>query len=191
MTSPIPACDFAECTTAPATMRGAFQFCPQHAADFDTLESPLDWAHALPVLPALAEVGVAARKPVPRCDRCGTRAELVSKGPDGLAFCAECTAQPEQEHPLQTLLEGYVNECEIREYEGRGLRGEPCLAVVGSLRAIMAGIVEGCMQEGPDMHEDDRNLIEHAMRSMRTDSMGRATVVYWPGVPCVGSPEEV
>lgn len=40
MTSPIVVCDFDECQARVTTTRGAFQFCPQHAAEHDALTGP-------------------------------------------------------------------------------------------------------------------------------------------------------
>jgi hypothetical protein len=104
------------------------------------------------------------------------------------AWTKQVVDAPVLEHPLQTLLEGYAADLEIREYSGRGMSGERCLAVVGSLSQIFAAVVEGCLHEASDMAPDDRTDIEDAMRQMRTDAMGYDTVVYWPGVPYCGRP---
>lgn len=83
-------------------------------------------------------------------------------------------------HPLVELLENTGGDFEMREYSGRGMYGDKCLGLVGSIGRIVGDIVEACLSE--DIPTESREYIADAVRGMRTDSMGRDSVVYFPSV---------
>jgi len=68
-------------------------------------------------------------------------------------------------------------------YSGRGMYGDRCLAVTtdspgGAAQAVL-DVVQACAENGAA--EDVLELVR-LLRGSRTDSMGRDTVVYWPGL---------
>lgn len=73
----------------------------------------------------------------------------------------------------------------VRSYSGRRIYGKTCLGVetsdLGELFAAVLESVEG---------DDDTREIQEAFRQMATDSMGRGTIVYFPGVPFVDDEED-
>lgn len=84
---------------------------------------------------------------------------------------------------LQDILESTVDG--VRSYSGRGMYGRSCLGVetddVGDLFAAVLEELEG---------EEDTQDIQLAFKSMCTDSMGRATIVYFPAIPYVGNDDD-
>jgi|CXWL01.1.fsa_nt_gi hypothetical protein len=84
---------------------------------------------------------------------------------------------------LQAILESTVDG--VRSYSGRAMYGRSCLGVetndVGDLFAAVLEEVEG---------DDDTHEIQEAFRDMRTDAMGRGTIVYFPNVEFVGDEDE-
>jgi hypothetical protein len=93
---------------------------------------------------------------------------------------------PTTRHPLQTLLQHYLDDdCELRSYSGRGMCGERCLAISGSLPRIMRTLVEGCLGDAEDLSAAERTDVRDAMDAVQTDSLGRGQIVYFPGVPYV------
>lgn len=84
---------------------------------------------------------------------------------------------------LQAILESTVDG--VRSYSGRAMYGRSCLGVetndVGDLFAAVLEEVEG---------DDDTREIQDAFRTMRTDAMGRGTIVYFPNVEFVGDDDE-
>ncbi len=84
---------------------------------------------------------------------------------------------------LQEILESTVDG--VRSYSGRAMYGRSCLGVetndIGDLFAAVLEEVEG---------DDDTREIQEAFRDMRTDAMGRGTIVYFPNVPFVDEEEE-
>jgi hypothetical protein len=96
-------------------------------------------------------------------------------------------------HLMQDLVEaaGY----EPYSYSGRSMYGAKCLAVDPGkdLGWFISDIIEALKQ--CSYNDDDDSRAEHtaaveAFRDMRTDSMGRGIVVYFPGVPFEGDKEE-
>ncbi len=87
-------------------------------------------------------------------------------------------------HQLQKVLE-HAGVEGIRSYSGRAMYGRICLGVdtddVGEVFAAILESVEG---------EEDTRDIQEAFRNMRTDSMGRGTIVYFPQVPFVDDEED-
>lgn len=88
---------------------------------------------------------------------------------------------------LQNIIEmaGY----ETRTYSARGMYGKECLAFSVDNRegkaepfAVAAELMDAAIEAGEDFIEP---VIE-AMRGIRTDSLGRGTVFYFPGVPADG-----
>jgi len=80
---------------------------------------------------------------------------------------------------LQQILE---ERFDCYSYSGRAMYGETCLAVNDDGRGlgeVMATIIRGAIEEGSGAK------IADAVSEMRTDSMGRGTVVYFPGVAFV------
>lgn len=111
---------------------------------------------------------------------------------------------------LQNLAE--TCDYKVRSYSGRGMHGLTCLAVelpegdnvfefISDLLKHLAGLNLSNPEERDIMHDSLENISE-ALRTCRTDDMGRATVVYFPktkyvltaadeeGVPSVGSSEQ-
>jgi hypothetical protein len=86
---------------------------------------------------------------------------------------------------------------DTRSYSGRGMYGEECLAVtleVGQTPfrffADMLDQVASLVSSGMNGEETDHLLdaissLEACLRSAQTDSMGRGTVVYFPGTKYV------
>ncbi len=81
---------------------------------------------------------------------------------------------------LQDIVEaaGY----ETRSYSGRGMYGKECLAFTAdsetSSFAVAADLIAAALDAGEDFVEP----VLAAMRGIRTDSMGRGTVFYFPRV---------
>ena len=73
---------------------------------------------------------------------------------------------------------------ETRAYSGRGMYGKECLAFTadGEEFAVAADLMEAALDAG----EDFIAPVLAAMRGIRTDSLGRGTVFYFPGVPADG-----
>lgn len=84
---------------------------------------------------------------------------------------------------LQGILESTVDG--VQSYSGRGMYGRSCLGVetddLGDLFAAVLEELEG---------EEDTQDVQLAFKSMRTDSMGRGTIVYFPAIPFVGDDDE-
>lgn len=90
-------------------------------------------------------------------------------------------------HVLQGILE--TAECDLRSYSGRGMMyGASCLAVdcdsTGSLFAIVLRQIRDDGVVGSDLEE-----IADAFDRMKTDSMGRNAIAYFPGIPYVAEEE--
>jgi hypothetical protein len=83
-------------------------------------------------------------------------------------------------HPFQALLD--EAGIESHSYSGRAMYGKECLAVDldGSLGDFVANVIE---ETHAQVVGENLEAISEAFRSMKTDSMGRGIVVYFPGVP--------
>jgi len=73
----------------------------------------------------------------------------------------------------------YLLDCHAPEpYSGRGMFGRQCLSVTTEDGqdpiSLLADLVSDC---------DDTKEAARLLRGARTDSMGRETVIYWPGYP--------
>ena len=70
-----------------------------------------------------------------------------------------------------------LTDCDTRCYSGRGMFGKQCVAVVTETdlpwTEILADLVEAC---------DDCSEAASLVRSVRMDSMGMQTVLYWPSI---------
>ena len=80
-------------------------------------------------------------------------------------------------HALQTAIESH-GEYTCRAYSGRMMFGRNCLGVVvenGDIGNLIAHIVD-------NLDETTQGDIADGVRSMRTDSMGLQTIVYFPSV---------
>ncbi|AWN03679.1 hypothetical protein PBI_JACE_59 [Gordonia phage Jace] len=82
---------------------------------------------------------------------------------------------------------------EIRTYSGRGMFGRECLALVGSGGSgapteFMFDLAVALSTDGDGDVElwDVRERITALANDMRTDSLGRSTVYYWPNVTVDG-----
>lgn len=80
-------------------------------------------------------------------------------------------------HPLQAALEdaGY----QVQSYSGRNMYGKKCLAVeieMSELGSLVAGLIHAGADASPEVAE----ALAHEVEDMRTDSMGRGMVVYFP-----------
>jgi hypothetical protein len=157
-------CDFDECPNDGTETRGQMTLCPQHARESDRID----------------------RQTPPSCACCMARAS--TRTVYDLRVCDRCAERHADDHsgwhPLQQLLEEMGVEG-LREYSGRAMYGERCLAIVGELGAIMAAIVSACLRR-LDMSETAKADIEDAMGDLRVDAMGRDSVVYFPSVPWTG-----
>ena len=96
-------------------------------------------------------------------------------------------------HALQVILERTDHADRVRSYSGRGMFGKECLGVTTHSQSelvadVMSAIIDHVMDE-PDGDRDAGDAAE-AFRNMRTDSMGRDTIVYFPNV-CHVKDEEV
>jgi hypothetical protein len=85
----------------------------------------------------------------------------------------------EDRHPLVQLLEDAG--CEVFAYSGRAMYGTKCAALSGKLGDIMAQLIGACLHT--DMPDDSKEVIEEAVRGMRTDSLGCDEVIYFPAAP--------
>jgi len=105
---------------------------------------------------------------------------------------------PTEKHPLQIVLER--TDYGVRSISGRCMDGEECLGVeipaggtAGLFADVLVALVEG-FRPGSRRGEvlpvmSDR--VAEAFRGMRTDSLGKRTIAYFPGVPFVkGSRDE-
>jgi hypothetical protein len=88
---------------------------------------------------------------------------------------------------LQTLIENAG--LEPYSYSGRAMYGKTCLAV--NLDNGLGEFISAIMTEAlENADNDDIFDVARAFESMRTDSMGRGIVVYFPGVPFEGDDSE-
>lgn len=158
-------CDFDECDRAATVSRGSRTYCPQHAAERDTI--------------------VRERRPQSVYEHPDVVAVLRAAGEAARAVHITDEQPPATEHPLQTLLRHYAGDCEIRPYSGRGLYGTASLAIVGPLGGVVAAIVAGCFAEAEEFTRAERTAIRDAVAAVRSDSIGYDTVVYFPGTPYV------
>ncbi len=80
-----------------------------------------------------------------------------------------------KKHALQETLESIG--AEIRSYSGRCMYGEECLAVTDfDIGPLFAEILRS-------VDRDDVEEVAEAVESFKTDSLGRGTVIYFPGTP--------
>jgi hypothetical protein len=86
-------------------------------------------------------------------------------------------------HALQTLCE--IAELDIRSYSGRSMYGRECLAVDGDLGAIFGALVLTAAENRNFTLCDEEDL-RIGLASVRTDSMGMGSVVYFPNVAFCG-----
>ena len=74
-------------------------------------------------------------------------------------------------------LEDLLSAHGARPYSGRGMSGRKCLSVQTEdgypLMKLLSDIITGC----EDVYE-----AAELLRKVRTDDMGRETVLYWPSV---------
>jgi len=93
-----------------------------------------------------------------------------------------------KKHPMQVLAESC--ELNVRSYSGRGMYEERCLGITadGDIGKFIADIIIG-MNETDDYDFSCADIAE-AFSGMRTDSMGKGTIYYFPDVPFV-SDEDV
>lgn len=90
-------------------------------------------------------------------------------------------------HYLQTVIENAGHDC--RSYSGRGMYGKYCLGVVVSnIGEFFSNVADMLVQracEDGENHGTVANEVDDAvsaLRRMKTDSMGRDMIVYFPGI---------
>ena len=81
-------------------------------------------------------------------------------------------------------------------YSGRGMYGKTCFGIVTDepmevlvRLALVVGLEQGRAETDCDNGEDDRaedvdawETLGRALGNVRTDNMGRSTIIYWPGI---------
>lgn len=82
----------------------------------------------------------------------------------------------EYKHPLQNLLESLEMNCS--SYSGRGMMGKHCLSV--DLRDCTLGNFFATILSEVD--DNDKDEVAEAFEDMKTDSLGKGMVVYFPKV---------
>lgn len=82
---------------------------------------------------------------------------------------------------FQQILEAAGYECEA--YSGRGMGGEKCLSITLVNGDQMGRFFADVLEEVRDEHEGH---ISNAFRRMRSESLGKGLVVYFPGVEFKG-----
>lgn len=79
---------------------------------------------------------------------------------------------------------------DVRPYSGRGMGGADCLGVEADLGDVVATVVGSAARHAaagaPVVWLD---ALSDGAQSIRTDTLGLISIVYFPGVPFVG-PEE-
>ena len=66
---------------------------------------------------------------------------------------------------------------DVRAYSGRGMGGNECLGV--SVGCLIGQFVADVMVA---MEAEEIDVVADAFRKMREDSLGRGTIVYFPGI---------
>ena len=81
---------------------------------------------------------------------------------------------------FQQILEAAGFEC--ASYSGRGMYGEKCLSftIEGNAAAKIGRVFADVLEV---IEPEENEVASHAFRRMREDSLGRSTVLYFPGVP--------
>ncbi len=79
-------------------------------------------------------------------------------------------------HILQEMLESAGYDC--RSYSGRGMFGQTCLGVSCEIGELFQAI----LGEVNETNLDSLWSLQKTFREMKTDSMGRGTIVYFPDV---------
>lgn len=82
---------------------------------------------------------------------------------------------------LQRVLED--EGLEVMAYSGRGMFGDQCVAVSvqGGLGELIAALLRA------DVDDDEREGLARCAEHIRTDTLGRGIVVYFPHVPFVSA----
>lgn len=76
-------------------------------------------------------------------------------------------------HPLQKILEECDYEC--RSYSGRNMFGKHCLGVsVDNVNIMIANVIRNVIF--------DKEEIAEAFESMKSDSLGKGTIVYFTSI---------
>jgi hypothetical protein len=85
---------------------------------------------------------------------------------------------------LNTIRDNGDMEFSVRKYSGRGMYGKECLAIDGDdIEPILLGYLIGLLAA------DDLSDLTGYLKGMRSDSMGRGMVYYWPYVKFAGEEE--
>lgn len=89
-------------------------------------------------------------------------------------------------HSLQIACENA--ELSVRSYSGRGMYGRTCLGVTlgGDIGNAVADIF---LAMAHTASPSDMEEVADAFRGMQTDSMGRGTIMYFPGIEFSDSDE--
>ena len=83
-------------------------------------------------------------------------------------------------HLVQRVLED-IGSFEIRAYSGRGMYGQECLAV--ELDEGLGALMSDLILATEDLSGREIEDLAQAVRGVRTDSMGRGQIAYFPDVP--------
>ncbi len=73
---------------------------------------------------------------------------------------------------------------ELRSYSGRGMYGDVCVAFTIGQYTEPSGVVAEIVSNVEDANE--RKAVANIFKSVKTDSMGMGTIVYFPRMKWVG-----
>ena len=81
---------------------------------------------------------------------------------------------------LKEIFEGMAYE--VRDYSGRGMFGKRCLAVTCDNPSGWIAEVFLYLAENKTPYEEIIQVAE-ILKDSRTDTMGHASIIYWPAIP--------
>ena len=89
-------------------------------------------------------------------------------------------------HVLQTLLED-AGVTGIRSYSGRGMSGRECLGVqlraLSGIGDILGPLLREIVRDRDPDRTSDAGEVAKAFEDVRTDDLGKGTIIYFPNVP--------
>lgn len=98
------------------------------------------------------------------------------------------SSPPVKKSFIQEVLE---QSMPVRSYSGRGMCGRYCLAVeADSLGEMMVALFECGTDSGEGLSGEECAELRDAFQEMKTDSLGRGTIFYFPSLQYVASPED-
>lgn len=94
----------------------------------------------------------------------------------------------QMKHALQQILEQAIeatsgDESDVQKYSGRGMYGRDCLAITGWDVGPLMGAVIRELEHSDFDYED----VAYGLESLKTDSLGRLTIIYFPNIPYTSS----